>query len=56
MKINRNILNEAFVTNQIKFFIGLSIGYTMFGFIGGGHRGSRRKPPTCSKSLTNFIT
>ena len=25
-------------------------------FIGGGNRGTRRKPPTCHKSLTNFIT
>ena len=25
-------------------------------FIGGGNRSSRRKPPTCRKSLTNFIT
>jgi hypothetical protein len=25
-------------------------------FIGGGNRSIRRKPPTCHKSLTNFIT
>ena len=25
-------------------------------FIGGGNRRTRRKPPTCLKSLTNFIT
>ena len=25
-------------------------------FIGGGNRKTRRKPPTCRKSLTNFIT
>jgi hypothetical protein len=25
-------------------------------FIGGGNLGIRRKPPTCRKSLTNFIT
>jgi len=24
-------------------------------FIGGGNRSTRRKPPTCRKSLTNFI-
>jgi len=24
-------------------------------FIGGGNRKTRRKPPTCRKSLTNFI-
>jgi hypothetical protein len=25
-------------------------------FIGGGNQSTQRKPPTCSKSLTNFIT
>jgi hypothetical protein len=25
-------------------------------FIGGGNQGTRRKPPTCRKLLTNFIT
>jgi hypothetical protein len=25
-------------------------------FIGGGNRSTRRKPPTCRKSPTNFIT
>ena len=25
-------------------------------FIAGGNRKTRRKPPTCRKSLTNFIT
>jgi len=25
-------------------------------FIGGGNRSTRRKPPTCRKSLTNLIT
>jgi hypothetical protein len=25
-------------------------------FIGGGNRSTRRKPPTCTKSLTNIIT
>jgi len=25
-------------------------------FIGGGNRSTRRKPSTCHKSLTNFIT
>ena len=25
-------------------------------FIGGGNRNTRRKPPTCRKSLTNNIT
>jgi len=25
-------------------------------FIGAGNRRTRRRPPTCRKSLTNFIT
>jgi len=25
-------------------------------FIGGENRNTQRKPPTCHKSLTNFIT
>jgi len=25
-------------------------------FIGGGNQSTRGKPPTCHKSLTNFIT
>jgi hypothetical protein len=25
-------------------------------YFGGGNRSTRRKPPTCHKSLTNFIT
>ena len=25
-------------------------------FIGGGNRSTRMKPPTCRKSMTNFIT
>jgi hypothetical protein len=25
-------------------------------FIGGGNQNAQRKPPTCRKSLTNFIT
>ena len=28
----------------------------MVSFIGGGNRSTRRKPPTCHNSLTNFIT
>ena len=28
----------------------------MVSFIGGGNRSTRRKPLTCRKSLTNFIT
>jgi len=25
-------------------------------FVGGGNQTTRRKPPTCHKSLTSFIT
>jgi hypothetical protein len=28
----------------------------MVSFFGGGNRSTRRKPQTCCKSLTNFIT
>jgi hypothetical protein len=28
----------------------------IFSFIGGGNRNTQRKPPTCRRSLTNFIT
>jgi len=28
----------------------------MVSFIGGRHQSTRRKQPTCRKSLTNFIT
>jgi hypothetical protein len=31
-------------------------GYHGVSFIGGGDRDTRRKPPTCRKSLKNFIT
>jgi len=27
-----------------------------FSIIGGGHWSNQRKPPTCCKALTNFIT
>jgi hypothetical protein len=30
--------------------------FLMVSFIGGGNRSTRRKPQTCCKSLTNFIT
>jgi hypothetical protein len=32
------------------------VGFTTaVSFIGGGNQRTRRKPPTCHKSLTNFI-
>jgi len=30
--------------------------FVAVGFIAGGNRNIQRKPPTCCKSLTNFIT
>jgi hypothetical protein len=30
--------------------------YSGIQFYGGGNQSTRRKPPTCRKSLTNFIT
>jgi len=30
--------------------------FSYISFIGGGNRRTRRKPPTCRKSLTNVIT
>ena len=32
------------------------ISWQSISFIGGGNRSTRRKPPTCHKSLTNFMT
>jgi hypothetical protein len=34
----------------------LSIIFQLYRFIDGGNRSTRRKPSTCRKSLTNFIT
>jgi hypothetical protein len=41
--------------------VALWFGFVMvlsatFSFIGGENRSTRRKSPTCRKSLTNFIT
>jgi hypothetical protein len=37
-------------------FNNISAIFVAFSFIGGGNRSTRRKPQTCCKSLTNFIT
>ena len=39
-----------------KQIIAAVISYVAVCLIGGEHRSTRRKPPTCRKSLTNFIT
>jgi hypothetical protein len=54
------------ISNTIDY-IGLGLWYLMqlstifqhivaISFIGGGYRNTRRKPLTCRKSLTSFIT
>ena len=44
--------------NYIYAYWGLTPLSTIFQLYrsGGGNRGTRRKPPTCRKSPTNFIT
>jgi len=61
--------NELNVKRDIICIMPLELGVILFNatvntvmyvvaasFIGGGNRSVRRKPPTCRKSLTNFIT
>ena len=38
------------------FFMVFSATFNDISAIGGGNRSTRRKSPTCRKSLTNFIT
>jgi len=48
--------NASYIYTTAVFFKGqLELGL-LVSFIGGGNRSTRRKPPTCWKSLTNFIT
>jgi hypothetical protein len=44
-----SILNKYIVQQYIRYIVANS-------FIGGGNRNTGRKPLTCHKSLTNFIT
>jgi hypothetical protein len=39
--------------SELLFKVALNIHIVVVRFIGGGNQ---RKPPTCHKSLTNFIT
>jgi hypothetical protein len=49
MKIGVRVMVFNTTCNNISFYCGDH-------FFGGGNRGTQRKPLTCSKSLTNFIT
>jgi len=40
------------VTHQFQQYFSYIVGVS---FIGGGHRTTRRKPPTCRKSLTTLL-
>jgi len=42
------VFNDTF--NNISVILWQSV------LLGGGNRSTRRKPPTCRKSVTNFIT
>ena len=53
---NRCIWNEAGGYGAELCFQKCFSYIVAVGFIGGGNWNTRRKPPTCHKSLTNFIT
>jgi len=51
--------NKTESTNYVLFGLWCQqyFSYIMVvSFIGGGNQSTRRKPPTCNKLLTNFIT
>jgi hypothetical protein len=53
----RIYFSSLFVLLCLKCHFQQYFSYSMAGsFISGGNRSTRRKPPTCNKSLTNFIT
>ena len=65
--MGRFIKKHNNINGAYHLLIGLANGvYTLFqkyfsdivevSFIGGGNRSTRRKLPTCCKSLTNLIT
>ena len=43
------VFNPTFNNMSVTYIVAVS-------FIGGVKQGTRRQPPTCLKSLTNFIT
>ena len=48
-------LTDQYESNALMLIMCELTGF-MVSFIGGGNRSTRRKPPTCRKSLTNLIT
>ena len=50
---NISVVTVSFIVSNATFS---NISVVTVSFIGGGNRSTRRKPPTCRKSLTNFIT
>ena len=48
--------NDDFFVCLMVFNATLNNISAVFSFIGGGNWWTRKKPPTCRKSLTNFIT
>jgi len=52
-----SILQFVFMDHGVECLFKQYFRYiVVVSFIGGGNRSTRRKPPTCHKSLTNYIT
>jgi hypothetical protein len=49
-------LSSKYIYQHLFIYLSIKQHYSGISFIGGGNQSIRRKPPTCSKSLTNFIT
>ena len=43
------------VLRNFKQYVSYTVA-VIYSFIGGGNQNTRRKPPICRKSLTNFFT
>jgi len=50
------VVTKTGLTVYVYKSISLELWYLTQVFIGGGNWSTRRKPPTCHKSLANFIT
>ena len=64
-QINTILMNEIIGTSRLVWFMVLNASFNNISvdsyivavcFIGGRNRSIRKKPPTCRKSLANFIT